>query len=138
MPRADSTQVLKDCRTLAVVGLSANPGRVSHSVCAYMVDHGYRIIGVNPNYPEVFGETCHPSLTDMPEEVRSEVELVVVFRRPEEVPELLNECADLGLKKVWLQLGVASAEALEIAEKRELEIVEEQCLMVVHSLYSPH
>ncbi len=136
MPRADSTQVLKDCRTLAVVGLSANPGRVSHSVCAYMADHGYRIIGVNPNYPEVFGETCHSSLTDMPAEVRAEVELVVVFRRPEEVPELLSECADLGLKKVWLQLGVASAEALEIAEKRELEIVEEQCLMVVHSLYS--
>ena len=138
MTRVDSTQVLNDCRTLAVVGLSANPGRVSHSVCAYMVDHGYRIIGVNPNYPEVFGETCHPSLTDMPTEVRGEVELVVVFRRPEEVPELLGECADLGLKKVWLQLGVASAEALDIAEKRELEIVEEQCLMVVHSLYSRH
>ena len=56
MPGVDSVQVLKDCRTLAVVGLSANPGRVSHSVCAYMVEHGYRVIGVNPNYPEVFGE----------------------------------------------------------------------------------
>jgi predicted CoA-binding protein len=72
----------------------------------------------------------------MPAEVRDEVELVVVFRRPEEVPELLGECADLGLSKVWLQLGVASPEALEIAEKRNLEIIEEQCLMVVHSLYS--
>ena len=75
MPRADSTQVLKDCRTLAVVGLSANPGRVSHSVCAYKADHGYRIIGVNPNYHEVFGETCHSSLTDMPAEVLAEGEL---------------------------------------------------------------
>ena len=136
MPQADSIQILKDCRTLAVVGLSNNPGRVSNSVCAYMRRHGYRIIGVNPNYPEVFGEPCHPSLSEMPEETRNEVELVVVFRRPEEVPELLTECADLGLAKAWLQLGVASAEALEIAEKRNLEIVEEQCLMVVHSLYS--
>ena len=136
MPQADSVRILKDCRTIAVVGLSANPGRVSHSVCAYMVQHGYRIIGVNPNYPEVFGETCHPSLSEMPGEVRDEVELVAVFRRPQEVPELLSECADLGLSKVWLQLGVASSEALEIAEKRNLEIVEEQCLMVVHSLYS--
>ena len=136
MPQADSVQILKDCRTLAVVGLSNNPGRVSNSGCAYMRQHGYRIIGVNPNYPEVFGEPCHPSLSEMPEETRNEVELVVVFRRPEEVPELLTECADLGLSKAWLQLGVASAEALEIAEKRNLEIVEEQCLMVVHSLYS--
>ena len=136
MPQADSVRILKDCRTIAVVGLSAIPGRVSHSVCAYMVQHGYRIIGVNPNYPEVFGETCHPSLSEMPGEVRDEVELVAVFRRPQEVPDLLSECADLGLSKVWLQLGVASSEALEIAEKRNLEIVEEQCLMVVHSLYS--
>ena len=136
MPQADSVQILKDCRSLAVVGLSNNPRRVSNSVCAYMRQHGYRIIGVNPNYPEGFGEPCHPSLSEMPEETRNEVELVVVFRRPEEVPELLTECADLGLSKVWLQLGVASAEALEIAEKRNLEIVEEQCLMVVHSLYS--
>ena len=136
MPQADSVQILKDCRTLAVVGLSNNPGRVSNSVCAYMRQHGYRIIGVNPNYPEVFGEPCHPSLSEMPEETRNEVELVVVFRRPEEVPELLTECADLRLSKVWLQLGVASVVALEIAEKRNLEIVEEQCRMVVHSLYS--
>jgi len=130
MPQADSVQILKDCRTLAIVGLSNNPERVSNSVCAYMRQHGYRIIGVNPNYPEVFGETCYPSLSEMPKEVRDEVELV------EEVPELLTECADLGLSKVWLQLGVASVVALEIAEKRNLEIVEEQCLMVVHSLYS--
>ena len=136
MPQADSVQILKDCRTLAVVGLSNNPARVSNSVCAYMRQYGYRIIGVNPNFPEVFGETCYPSLSEMTEEVRDEVELVVVFRRPEEVPELLTECADLGLSKVWLQLGVASVVALEIAEKRNLEIVEEQCLMVVHSLYS--
>jgi predicted CoA-binding protein len=133
--RASLERLLRGVRTVAVVGLSPNPERDSHHVSRYLHEHGFRVIGVNPNHAEVLGERCYPSLGALPPEIRRQVDLVVVFRRPEEVPAVIDEAASLGLRRIWLQLGVSSPEALARAEKHDLEVVAEKCVRVVHSIF---
>ncbi len=121
--------------TLAVVGLSTEPSRDSFTVSRYLQQHGFTIVGVNPNCREALGETCYPSLDELPDDVRDSVGAVVVFRRAGAVPEILEDCARLGLSRVWLQLGVSSPRAVELAASLGLELVHDQCIRVVHSLY---
>ena len=135
MPGNTAQHFLEESRTLAVVGLSADPARDSFSVSSYLQRHGYSILGINPDRAEALGSPCFPSLSRVPEETRETIDLVVVFRRPDVVPDLLEECAQLGLSRVWLQLGVSSREALNRARELEIEIVSEQCIRVVHSVY---
>jgi predicted CoA-binding protein len=121
--------------TLAVVGLSSEPSRDSFTVSQYLQQHGFDIVGVNPNYREALGETCYPSLDEIPEDVREGIDAVIVFRRPDAVPQILEDCARLGLPRVWLQLGVSSPRAVELAESLGIELVHDQCIRVVHGIY---
>lgn len=136
MPIIDSPAELKallgGARTLAVVGLSADPSRDSHSVAAYMKSRGYRVIGVNPRYPEALGAPLVPSLSALGEEDRRAVDVVVVFRRPEESAGVAREAARLGLPAIWFQLGVATPEAIAEADRAGMKVVAEKCIMVVH------
>jgi uncharacterized protein len=120
--------ILGDARTIAVVGLSSKPGRESLRVAKYLQDAGYRIIPVNPKETEVLGERSHPSLLDVPDRV----DVVNVFRRPEETPEIARQAVRIGARMLWLQTDIVSEEARRIAEEGGLEVVMGVCLMSTH------
>jgi predicted CoA-binding protein len=122
------TQILREAKTIAVVGLSSNPSRASHGVAEYLQSAGYRIIPVNPNETEVLGEEAYARLEDVPEAV----DIVDVFRRAEEVPGVAESAIRIGAKVLWMQLGIENAEAAERARAGGLVVVEDSCLMVEH------
>ena len=122
------TQILEECRTIAVVGLSSNQSRASNSVSRYMKQHGYRVIPVNPNEQSVFGEKAYPSLADVPEPV----DLVDVFRRSDEAGKVVDEAIKIGAKAVWLQEGVIDHEAAQRAQDAGLLVVMDRCWLKDH------
>ena len=115
-------------RTIAVVGLSDNPGKPSHYVSAYMQRHGYRILPVNPSVDSVLGEKSYPSLTELP--VKPDV--VNVFRVPAMIPAIVDEMLMLGLKDLWMQAGIVNMEAAERAEAGGIRVVMDRCIMIEH------
>ena len=120
--------ILSKYKTIAVVGLSSNPMRPSHEVSEYMQRAGYRIIPVNPNETEVLGERSYARLEDVPEGV----DVVNVFRRPEEVPPVVESAIRVGAKVVWMQLGIEHEEAAEKAKAAGLTVVEDACILIEH------
>jgi predicted CoA-binding protein len=122
------SKILEECRTIAVVGLSANPSRASHGVADYMKRQGYTVIPVNPNETEVFGEKSYATLADVP----VAVELVDVFRRSEAAGEAVDEAIRIGAKAVWLQEGVIDRAAAERARDAGLLVVMDRCWLKEH------
>jgi len=122
-------RILQDCRTIAVVGLSADPSRPSHGVAAYMRDRGYRIIPVNPRYPEILGEKCYPDLRSIPEPV----DMVDVFRKAADCVPVAEEAVAIGAKALWLQLGIVNDEAKRIGEAAGLTVIMDRCLKIEHA-----
>lgn len=127
--------LLQRIRTIAVVGISADPSRDSHGVAAYLQAHGYRIIGVHPRHREVLGEPCYPSLAEIPEAEARSVDLVDVFRRPEEAAIVAREAAKLRFPAIWFQLGVATEEAVREADRAGLQVVSESCIKIAHAMF---
>lgn len=121
-------EILKKCKTIAVVGLSSNPLRPSHEVTEYMQRAGYRIIPVNPNETEVLGEKSYARLEEVPEKV----DVVNIFRRPEEVPAVVESAIRIGAPVVWMQLGIENEEAAEKARAAGLAVVEDACILIEH------
>ena len=117
-------RILKENRVLAIVGLSASWHRPSYFAAKYMLEHGYRVIPVNPQYPEVLGQKCYASLRDIPEKV----DLVDVFRQPQHVDEIIDECIALGLKAVWLQDGVVNEPAALKARAAGMTVIMDRCI----------
>lgn len=120
--------ILKSSRTIAVVGLSGSPMRVSNGVAAYMQRSGYRIIPVNPQETEVLGEKSYPRLEDVPEKI----DIVNVFRRPEYTPEIVESAIKVGAKTVWMQEGVVNEAAASRAREAGLEVVMDKCILKEH------
>jgi uncharacterized protein len=120
--------VLKRHHTIGVVGLSSDPGRPSYGVAQYMRSVGYRIIPVNPNETEVLGEKCYARLEDVPEKI----EIVNIFRRPEEVSPAVEGAIRIGAKVVWMQLGIEHRAAAEKARTAGLIVVMDACILVEH------
>ncbi len=120
----------KECasRTLAVIGLSDDPRKPSHSVSAYMQRAGYRILPVNPGVAEVLGEPCVASLSDLP--VKPDV--VNVFRLPRFIPAIVDEMITLGLRDLWVQLGILNTEAAQRAEAAGIRVVMDRCILIEH------
>ena len=123
------SKILEDCRTIAVVGLSSNPGRASNGVAGYMKRQGYRVIPVNPNEEEVFGEKSYPSLAEVP----IKIDLVDIFRRSEEAGKVVDEAIEIGAKAVWLQEGVIDRAAAERAQAAGLLVVMDRCILKEHA-----
>ncbi len=119
-------EILRATKRIAVVGLSANPTRPSHEVAEYLQRVGYRIIPVNPRVTEVLGEKAYARLEDVPEKV----DIVDIFRRPEEVAGVVESAMGIGAKVVWMQLGIEEGTAAEKARRRGLIVVEDACLLV--------
>ena len=128
-PSADPIfDILTKYKTIAVVGLSSNPARPSYGVTEYMQSAGYHIIPVNPNETDVLGEPSYASL----EEVPQKIEIVDVFRRPEEVPSVVDAAIRAGAKVIWLQLGIANEAAAEKARTAGITVVMDACILVEH------
>ncbi|HEV8523569.1 MAG TPA: CoA-binding protein [Terriglobales bacterium] len=121
-------ELLKQAKTIAVVGLSSGPLRPSHGVAAYLQQQGYRIIPVNPTIDSALGEKSYASLRDVPEKI----DIVDVFRRPEFVPEIVDQVIDLKLPAVWLQEGVIHEAAAEKARQAGVFVVMDRCILKEH------
>ena len=122
--------ILKESKTIAVVGLSANWYRPSYFAAKYMQEHGYKIIPVNPAYvgQEVLGERCYSSLEDIPESV----DMVDCFRKSEDIEPIASQAVTIGAKIIWLQLGVKNESASEIASAAGMTYVENRCVKIEH------
>ncbi len=122
------SKILREAETIAVVGLSSNPARPSHEVALYLQARGYRIIPVNPNEKEVLGERAYPDLLSIPERV----DIVDIFRRPEHIPEIVQQAIAKNVQVVWMQPGTENYDAADMAEAAGLETVVGMCLRVQH------
>lgn len=132
-PRArDLLEIIRSARSVALVGVSANPIRSSNFVAAYLVRTGLRVYPVNPAYDQVLGLPCHPTLRDLPEVP----DIVDVFRAPEAIPGVVEEAIEVGAKVVWLQLGLRHDEAAAKAADAGLAVVQDRCLKIEHARWN--
>ena len=122
-------RILLQSRTIAVVGLSSSWYRPSFFAAKYMQDHGYRIIPVNPNYAEVLGEKCYPTLRAIPDRV----DIVDCFRKPGEIPPIARDAVAIGAKVLWMQLGIRNEQAAKIALDAGLDVVMDRCVKIEHA-----
>ncbi|MDQ4030346.1 MAG: CoA-binding protein [Actinomycetota bacterium] len=123
-------EILRESRTIALVGASPKPWRPSHGVMRYLLREGYRVIPVRPrDCGEVLGVRCATSLA----EIEEPIDLVDVFRRAEFTPEVAREAVAVGARALWLQLGLVSEESRRIAAAGGLDYVEDRCTAVVHA-----
>lgn len=134
MVSASIAALLKNCRTIAVVGLSNNPARPSYGVAQYMQAHGYRIIPVNPNESKILGEVCYPSLTAAAS--KETFDMVDIFRNSADIPPIVDEAialaAQAGIKAIWMQQGITHPQAAAKAEDAGLAVVQDCCLKIEH------
>ncbi len=121
-------EILKNNKTIAVVGLSSNPERPSYRVASYLKDKGYKIIPVNPNEKVVLGEACYPDLSSIP----GHVDVVDIFRKSEDCPPIAQEAVKIGADVVWMQEGVVSEEAAKCARDAGLKVVMDKCIKKEH------
>ena len=118
--------ILKNARTIAVVGASPKPWRDSGTIASFLAAKGYAVIPVNPMYQEVLGMKCYPDLTS----IGSPVDIVDIFRNPHEILPIIDEAISTGVKTVWMQLGVTNAEAARKAERAGIQVIMDRCIAV--------
>ncbi len=123
-------QILKNAKIIAVVGLANSALRPSYGVAAYMQQHGYRIVPVNPMIDESLGEKSYRSHHDIPKEIK--IDVVDVFRRPDAVPGVVDEVLDLNLPVLWLQETVVHEEAAEKARQAGVSVIMDRCILKEH------
>ena len=121
-------EILKSAKTIASVGLSSNQEKESFWIVAYLMEQGYTILPVNPKADEILGVNVYKSLSDIPDKV----DIVQVFRRPEDVPPVVDEAIKIGAKVVWMQEGIVNEEAAQKAREAGLQVVMDACMRVTH------
>lgn len=121
-------EILLSTKTIASVGLSGNEQKVSNGVGAYLQGEGYRVIPVNPTTDEILGEKSYPDLESIPEKI----DVVQVFRRPEDVPPVVESAIKIGAKVVWMQEGIVNEEAAQMAREAGLQVVMDACMRATH------
>ncbi len=127
-PTDPITDLLKKSKTIAVVGLSDSPFRASHGVSAYMQSQGYRIVPVNPKIESALGEDSYKSLLD----VKEKIDIVDVFRRPEFVPEVVDQAIQMKVPVIWMQEGVIHEQAAEKARQAGIMVIMDRCILKEH------
>jgi uncharacterized protein len=123
-------QLLTDAATIAMVGASSNPDKASHGIMQKLQKVGYRVIPVNPRETEVLGERAYASLADIPERV----DIVDVFRRPEDTPAIADQAVAIGAKALWLQTGISNDDAAARAKAGGLLVVMDACIGATHAM----
>ena len=121
-------EILLSAKTIASVGLSSNQEKESYWIVSYLKEQGYRIIPVNPTATEILGETVYPNLSAIPDKV----DVVQVFRKPEDVPPVVEEAIKIGAKVVWMQAGIVNEEAAQKAREAGLQVVMDACMRATH------
>ena len=124
----DPETIVKEAKTVAVVGASNNPEKESNEVASYLKEQGYHIIPVNPNEEEVLGERAYDTVEEIPEQV----DVVDVFLPPDKTPEIAEDAVRAGAKVLWLQLGITNQDARRTAEEGGLTFVEDRCMKQTH------
>jgi uncharacterized protein len=125
---AELRNILSSVRTVATVGVSSNPEKPSYGIFQYLAEAGYRMIPVNPTIQEVMGRPSYPNLRSIPEKI----DVVQVFRKPEDVPAVVEDAIQVGAKVVWMQEGVVNDHAAARAEQAGLKVVMDRCMMKTH------
>ncbi|MEP0821302.1 MAG: CoA-binding protein [Ignavibacterium sp.] len=131
MPVEDAAtieKILRDSKTIALVGASENPARDANRIMRFLLNRGYTVHPVNPRYPSVLGKTCYPDLVSVPDPI----DIVDVFRRSEAVPGIVDEAIKIKAKVLWLQLDVVHEEAAAMAEQHGMQVVMDRCIAVEH------
>jgi predicted CoA-binding protein len=136
--RMDAIVKALESKIIAVVGLSKDPSKPSYDVASYLLSKGYRIVPVNPTASEILGEKCYKSLMDLPVELKRELDVVVVFRRSEDVLPVVEETIQLRSKYgrpniVWMQLGIVNDAAAKLALEAGLGVVMDRCMKIEHA-----
>ena len=121
-------KVLKESKTIAVVGCSRDPEKEAHRIPKYLKEHGYRIIPVNPFADKILGERVYKRLSD----IKEPVDVIDVFRPSEECLDVVKEAIKIKPKVIWMQLGIKNKEAAELAKKNGIKVVMDRCMMVEH------
>jgi uncharacterized protein len=121
-------EILLSAKTVASVGLSSNQQKESFGIVSYLKEQGYRIIPVNPTADEILGEKSYPDLSSIPEKV----DVVQVFRKPEDVPPVVDEAIKIGAKAIWMQEGIVHEEAAQKARDAGLQVVMDACMRATH------
>jgi predicted CoA-binding protein len=120
--------ILLSAKTVASVGLSSNQQKESYWIVSYLQDQGYRIVPVNPTANEILGEKAYPDLSSIPEPV----DVVQIFRKPEDVPPVVDEAIKIGAKVVWMQEGISHQAAAQKAREAGLQVVMDACMRATH------
>ncbi len=120
--------ILKTCRSIAVVGCSPKPSRDSHQVARYLLDQGYEMIPVNPGQKEILGRTCYGSLKEIPDPV----DVVDLFLKPERVAPVVDQALEIGAKVIWMQLGVVENASAGKAREKGIQVVMNRCIKQEH------
>lgn len=131
----DIASILSNYRHIAIVGISDKPERASNAVARHLIHAGYTIYPVNPSLEKVFGLECWPSLSAIPPEKRKLIEIVDIFRKPQDVPPVVDEAIAIGAKVVWMQLGITNEAAADKARKAGLDVVQNRCISVEHQRF---
>lgn len=121
-------EILTSARTVASVGLSSNPEKESYGVASYLIDQGYQVIPVNPTASEILGEKAYPDLASVP----VKIDVVQVFRKPEDVPPVVEDAIRAGAKAVWMQEGIVNEQAAQRAREAGLQVVMDACMRANH------
>ena len=121
-------EILRECRKIAVVGLSPKESRDSNRVARYLMEQGYEVVPVNPGQKEILGETCYRSLKDIP----FQVDMADLFLNPTRVPQAVDQAIEIGVNTVWMQLGVIHNEAAEKVRQAGIRVVMDRCIMTEH------
>ena len=131
-PAKERLKILRNAKSIALVGVSANPLRSSNFVATYLVRTPFRVYAVNPAYTEVLGVKCYPTLADLPEVP----DIVDVFRKRDAIPGVVDEAIEAGAPTVWFQLGLRHDEAAQTALDAGLNVVQDRCLKIEHARFS--
>ena len=132
---SDLLDILSLYREIGMVGLSRNPYRPSHFAAIYLLAEGYHVTPVNPREDEILGHRSYPSLTAVAEAKSATIEVVNIFRRPQDVPPIVNEAIEIGAKVVWMQLGVINEDAASRAVRAGLDVVMDRCMKIEHARF---
>ena len=125
---AELRNILKSARTVACVGVSSNPQKPSYGIFQYLVEAGYHMVPVNPTTPDIMGRLTYPDVVSIPQKI----DVVQVFRKPEDVPAVVEQAIAAGARVVWMQEGIVNVQAAERAEKAGLKVVMDRCMMETH------
>lgn len=126
---SDIGKLLKGITSIAIVGLSPKEDRPSNMVAKYLMDAGYTIYPVNPGQKEILGEICYPDLLSIPHKV----DVVNIFRRPEDVPPIVEDAVTIGAQAVWMQQGISSDSGADLARSNGIFVVMDRCIKIDHS-----